>query len=117
MSKDLSVLGRELCQEFDDRQMELKKLNFQVQVDLRKQCGELNHQKKIDISERHAEKLRLQTEVKALLDGYTQERKKLWKILEKDRVVQTSELKLWLDEFRGHLKTWQKSVQYIYSKS
>jgi hypothetical protein len=116
MSKDLSVLGEEICQEFDDRLVELKKLYFEVHVDLQKKCGELNHQKKIDISERQAENLRLQKEVKALLDSYARERKNIRKTLEENRVVQTRELKLWLDEFWGHFKTWQKSVQYIHGK-
>ncbi|MHB8124456.1 MAG: hypothetical protein ACYDEJ_02225 [Desulfitobacteriaceae bacterium] len=116
MSKDLSVLGQELCQEFDDRLVELKKLGFEIQVDLKKHRDELNHQKKFDISERLAEKLRQQTEVKALLISYGQDRRMLSQTLEETRKVQTRELKSWLEESMKHLETWQKSVRYIHKK-
>ena len=109
MSKDLTVLGAQLCLEFDDQQKELKKLGFEVQVDIRKQRGELYHQKKIDVSERQAEKLRLQTEVKTLLISYGDESRPL-------RQIQNRELKSWREELRNDLEGWQKAVQYIHRK-
>jgi len=127
MSKDLTVLGAQLCLEFDDQQKELKKLGFEVQVDIRKQRGELKklgfevqvdirkqrgelyHQKKIDVSERQAEKLRLQTEVKTLLISYGDESRPL-------RQIQNRELKSWREELRNDLEGWQKAVQYIHRK-
>ena len=116
MSKDLSVLGQELCQEFDDQQRELKKLGFEVHVDRKKQRGELIRQKKIDASEQQAERLRQQTEVTTLLNSYSQERRMLRRIQEETQIVQTRELKSWLEEFRDHLEAWQKAVQYIHRK-
>ncbi len=116
MSRDLSILGQELCQEFDDQHRQLKKLGFEVQVEMNKQRDELYQQNKIDVSEQQAEKQRLQTEIKTLLISYGDERRSLRRILRKTQIEQTRELKSWLEQSGNHLEAWQKAVQYIHRK-
>ncbi len=117
MSRDLSILGQELCQEFDEQQRELKKLGFEVQVDMKKHRDELYQQKKIDVTEQRAERQRQQNEVKTLLISYGDESRSLRRSLRETQIVQTCELKSWLEESGNHLEAWQKAVQYIHRKN
>ncbi len=112
MSKELTVLGQELCTEFDDRRNILKKLGIENHQNIKNQLENLRQQETVDASERRGAKLQLQAYVKSLLDSFSQEENRLRQILKENQNVQTRELKLWIKENQNQLNAWQKAVRY-----
>ncbi len=113
MSSGLAELGRELCQEFDERQQDLKTLSAQTALEIKQHREHFAQQEKADRAERRAERGRLKTTVAGLLGQYREERKTMVRELRDARAAQRQELKEWNAGRGVEFKTWNEAVRYV----
>lgn len=116
MSMNLSELGLVLCQEFDQREHELKTLHSGIRTRVKTDREELSKLSNVD----RANQMKAQKQIKAdaggLLDKYRAERETLVQVLKANEVSQIGEMNSWARERAEELKGWYKAGRYMLRK-
>lgn len=116
MSMSLAELGHVLCQEFDQREHELRTLQSEIRTRVKNDREELSEQRKVD----HTNQLKAQKQIfedaSKLLDNYRVERADLAKVLKSNVESQIVEMMAWGKEHEEELLGWHNAGEYILSK-
>ena len=116
MSMNLAELGRVLCQEFDQRKLELNTLYVEVRTRVINGQKELVKLRNIDLDNQQMAKTQILEATSGLLDKYRVERKTMVQGLKDDRVLQIDEMKTWINDRGVELKGWYEAGGYMSSK-
>ena len=112
----LAELGRELCQEFDNKRNELNALQEETVSMIKEQRAHSWRQEKADRAERRAECGCLKANVVELLAQYRSERERSWQEWRDALTAQRRELQAWNKERRADYKAWHEAVRYVRTK-
>lgn len=112
----LCELGKDICQEYDQRKQVLASIHTETEGKLQQYRQELVEQKRIDDSEHHKARIEIRIGVVKLLTEYGQERKAMLEVLNSDRVSQSRELAAWREEKAQDLKGWYEAGQSLLKK-
>ncbi|WP_407312194.1 hypothetical protein [Desulfosporosinus sp. SB140] len=116
MSMNLTELGRVLCQELDQRELELNTLHSEIRKKVINDQKELVKLQDVDRINQQKARTQIQEDVRGLLDKYRVERKTMEQVLKGDRVLQINEMKTWANERGEELKGWYKAGRYLLRK-
>jgi hypothetical protein len=116
MSMSLSELGSALCQEFDQRENELRILQSEVRRRINNDREEISAQKKIDGIELSSAKQLVFEDVSGLLGKYCFEGADLVKVLKLNIGIQREEMTSWAQELEVELMSWHKAGEYMLKK-
>jgi|GEM_PF-1763559 len=113
MSINLAELGRGLCQEFDQRQLELNTLHSEVRTKVITDQKELVKLRNVDRDNQQKAKTQILEDTSGLLDKYRAERKTMVQGLKADRVSQIDEIRTWINKRGEELKGWYEAGGYM----
>jgi len=116
MSINLAELGRVLCQEFDQRKLELTTLHTEIRTKVINDQKELVKLRSVDHDNQKIAKTQILKDTSGLLDKYRVERKTMEQGLKADRVSQIKETKTWINERGEELKGWYEAGGYMLRK-
>ncbi|MCO1604097.1 hypothetical protein [Desulfosporosinus nitroreducens] len=116
MSINLAELGRVLCQEFDQRQLELNTLHTEVRKKVINEQKELVKLRNVDSDNQQIAKKQILEDASGLLDKYRADRKTMVQGLKAERVSQINEIKTWINERGEELKGWYEAGGYMSRK-
>lgn len=113
MSINLAELGRVLCQEFDQREHELKTLHSEIRTRVKNDRAELSKLSKVDRSNQMKAQKQIVGDASGLLDKYRVERATLAQVLKANEVSQMGEMNSWARERDEELKGWYSAGRYM----
>lgn len=116
MSMNLAELGRVLCQEFDQRECELKTLQSEIRTRVKANRSELVQVRDADRAALQAAQKQSFEENGELLKKFSMERIDMVQGLNNDRKLQINEMTLWIRERGEELKGWHQAGIYMLSK-
>ncbi|MDR3601809.1 MAG: hypothetical protein P4L49_15215 [Desulfosporosinus sp.] len=116
MSMNLAKLGRVICQEFDQRGLELNTLHSEIRTKVINDREELISLRNADRTNQQIARTRIMEDTSGLLDKYSVERKTMEQGLKADSVAQINEMKTWVNEQSEELKGWYKAGEYLLRK-
>ena len=113
MSINLAELGRVLCQEFDQREHELKTLQSEIRTRVKNDRAELSKLSMDDRSNQMKAQKQILGDASGLLDKYRVERVDLAKVQRANDVSQSDEMNSWVRECDEELKGWYSAGRYM----
>ena len=116
MSMNLAELGHVLCQEFDQRELELKTLHTEIRTKVINDRKELFKLREVDLANQTLARRQILEETSGLLNKYRVEKKTMEQTLKANRATQIDEMKTWLNERGEELKGWHKAGGYMLRK-
>lgn len=116
MSMNLAELGRVLCQEFDQRGLELNTLHSEIRTKVINDRKELVKLRNVDRANQQTARTQILEDTSGLLDKYRVERKTMEQGLKADRVSQINEMRTWVNERGEELKGWYEAGGYMVRK-
>jgi len=116
MSMNLAELGRVLCQEFDQRKLELNTLHSEIRTKVTSDRKELVKLRNVDSANQQIARKQILDDTGSLLEKYKIERKTMEQGLQADRVSQIDEIRTWVNERGEELKGWYKAGGYMLRK-
>lgn len=116
MSMNLAELGLVLCQEFDQREHELKTLHSEIRTRVKNDRAELYKLSNVDRTNQMEAQKQIVGDASGLLNKYRVERATLVKVLKGNEVSQIGEMNSWAREREEDLKGWYKAGRYMLRK-
>lgn len=116
MIMNLAELGRVLCQEFDQREHELKTLHSEIRTRVENDRKELSKLSKVNRANQMKDQKQIVKDAIGLLDKYRVEMATLEQELKAKEVSQMGEMKSWASERAVELKGWYKAGGYMLRK-
>ncbi|HWQ43347.1 MAG TPA: hypothetical protein VN456_15110 [Desulfosporosinus sp.] len=113
---NLVELGRVLCQEFDQRGIELTTLHSEIRTKVKSDRKEIVKLRDIDSAEQQKAKTQIWEDICSLLNKYGAEEKTMERGLKADRVAQINEMKTWVSERGEEMKGWYEAGSYLLRK-
>jgi hypothetical protein len=116
MSMNLAELGLVLCQEFDQRELELNTLHSEIRTRVKNDREELSKLSNVDRANQMKAQKQIMEDASGLLDKYRVERVTLAQVLKTNEVSQIGEMNSWAREREEELKGWYKAGGYMLRK-
>ncbi len=116
MIMNLAELGRALCQEFDQRGLELKTLHSEIRTKVINDQVEVDELRNVDRTDQQKARTQILEDTSGLLDKYRVERKTMVQGLKAERVSQIDEMKTWVNARGEELKGWYEAGGYLLRK-
>lgn len=116
MSMNLAELGLVLCQEFDQRELELNTLHSEIRTRVQNDREELSKLTNVDRANQMKIQKQIVEDASGLLNKYRGERATLVQVLKSNEVSQIGEMKSWASEREEELKGWYKAGGYMVRK-
>lgn len=116
MNMNLAELGHVLCQEFDQRELDLKTLHKEIRTKVINDRKELVKLQGVDFANQTLAKTQILEETGGLLNKYQADMKTMEQSLKANRATQINEMKTWMNERHEELKGWHKAGGYMLRK-
>ena len=116
MSINLAELGRVLCQEFDQREHELKTLHSEIRTRVKSDREELSKLSDVDRANQIKAQEKILEDTRRLLDKYSVEIETLAQELTDNEVLLIGEMNSWARERAGELKGWYQAGRHMSRK-
>ena len=116
MSMNLAELGLVLCQEFDQRELELNTLHSEIRTRVKNDREELSKLNNLDRANQMKDQKKIMEDASGLLNKYRVERAALGQLLKANDVSQFAEMNSWAREREEELKGWYKAGRYMLRK-
>ncbi|MCB8818437.1 hypothetical protein LJE72_23455 [Desulfosporosinus sp. SRJS8] len=113
---NLAELGRVLCQEFDQRKLELATLHTEIRTKVINDRKDLEKLRSADQTNQQIARKQILKDTMGLLDKCRDERKTMLQGMKVDRISQINEITTWICERGEELKGWQKAGVYMSRK-
>jgi hypothetical protein len=113
---NLAELGLVLCQEFDQRELELNTLHSEIRTRVKNDREELSKLSNVDRANQMKAQKQIMEDASGLLDKYRVERVTLAQVLKTNEVSQIGEMNSWAREREEELKGWYKAGGYMLRK-
>jgi len=110
---NLAELGRVLCQELDQRELELNTLHSELKTKGINDRKELVNQRDVDQANLQKARTQILEDTSGLLVKYGAEKKTMEQGLKADRIKQINEMKTWVNERGEELKGWYEAGNYM----
>jgi len=117
MSMDLAELGAVLCDEFDQRELELKTIQLETRTKVKRNQEELAKLSQGDRENQMKARKIMLDEANSLLNKYRADRATLAKSLKANEASQIGEMISWAKEREEEMKGWYKAARYMLRKS
>lgn len=112
MSEGLASLSRELRNEFDQRQGQLRTLLTKTRLELQQEREERQRTTQKNSLHRQAERQQLSNDVQGLIKFYQKERQNLQGNLQQDHNSQVRQLNEWARDREKQFEAWAETVRY-----
>ena len=116
MSLNLAELGLVLCQEFDQRELELNTLHSEIRTRVKNDREELSKLTNVDHVNQMKDQKKIMEDARGLLDKYRADRATLVEVLKANVVSQIGEMNSWAGEREEELRGWYKAGGYMLRK-
>jgi len=116
MSMNLAELGLVLCQEFDQRELELNTLHSEIRARVKNDREELSKLNSVDRANQMKAQKQIMEDSRGLLAKYSAERAALAQVMKANEVAQIGEMNSWAKEREEELKGWYKAGSYMLRK-
>ena len=116
MSMNLAELGRVICQEFDQREHELKTLHSEIRTRVGNDWEELAKLREADRANQWKAQTQILEDARGLLGQYSVERATMAQVLKANVVSQIHEMDSWAKERGEELKGWHKAGVHMARK-
>ena len=116
MGMNLAELGRVLCQEFEQRNLELNTLHTEIRTKVINDRKEIVSLRSVDLGNQKKARTQILEDTSGLLDKYRVERKTMEEGLKADGVSQINEMKTWINERGEELRGWYEAGEFMLRK-